>query len=405
MAYYRKRGCKCPNKKKCNCEAKWSFTMEGPRDPVTDERKQITRSGFATKGEAQQAAAMVLHEVTKGTHISETDMSFKDFALNVWLKEYAESGHVKESSVRVRKHETGLFLKSFERIPIKNVTKKMYQNALNEMKKRDLADNTISGAHGTGRMIFKRAIEYDMLKADPTEFARLPRTKKTVEDIENEHEIPKYLEKEDLVRFLAAAQEHGLDGDYEAFLTLAYTGIRVGELVVLRRSDVDFEEGIITITKTYYNPTNNAVKYSLMTPKTAKSKRNIEVEPNVLRALQGYIAKQNAFKMAVRNRYYDKDYIFASRNENHPGYPIFIKTVENRMARLLKLADLNQSLTPHSLRHTHTSLLAEAGVPLEDIMDRLGHQDDRTTKSVYLHVTKTRKKEASKKFGELLRNL
>lgn len=43
----------------------------------------------------------------------------------------------------------------------------------------------------------------------------------------------------------------------------------------------------------------------------------------------------------------------------HPGYPILIKTVENRMARLLKLAGLNEALTPHSLRHTHTSLLAE----------------------------------------------
>jgi integrase len=75
------------------------------------------------------------------------------------------------------------------------------------------------------------------------------------------------------------------------------------------------------------------------------------------------------------------------------------------MARLLKLAGLNAALTPHSLRHTHTSLLAEAGVPLQEIMDRLGHKDDTTTKQVYLHVTKTRKKEASQKFGELMRNL
>lgn len=58
------------------------------------------------------------------------------------------------------------------------------------------------------------------------------------------------------------------------------------------------------------------------------------------------------------------------------------------MARLLKIAGLNGQLTPHSLRHTHTSLLAEAGVGLEQIMDRLGHTDDHTTKNVYLHVTK-----------------
>lgn len=75
------------------------------------------------------------------------------------------------------------------------------------------------------------------------------------------------------------------------------------------------------------------------------------------------------------------------------------------MKRLLKLAGLNENLTPHSLRHTHTSLLAEAKVSLEKIMDRLGHSDDHTTKNIYLHVTKELKKDASQKFRLLIRSL
>ena len=82
-----------------------------------------------------------------------------------------------------------------------------------------------------------------------------------------------------------------------------------------------------------------------------------------------------------------------------------IKMVQLRMARLLTLANLNTELTPHSLRHTHTSLLAEAGVALEQIMDRLGHSDDQITKNVYLHVTKEMKKVASQKFSKLMRSL
>lgn len=74
----------------------------------------------------------------------------------------------------------------------------------------------------------------------------------------------------------------------------------------------------------------------------------------------------------METSYYDKDFIFV-KTIRYPGYPIFIKTVENRMKRLLKITGLNQALTPHSLRHTHTSLLAEAKVGLEEIMDRLGH--------------------------------
>lgn len=52
--------------------------------------------------------------------------------------------------------------------------------------------------------------------------------------------------------------------------------------------------------------------------------------------------------------------------------------------------------------HTHISLLAEAGVPLHEIMDRVGQLDDETTKRVYLHVTKTRKKEACALFDRLM---
>lgn len=58
-----------------------------------------------------------------------------------------------------------------------------------------------------------------------------------------------------------------------------------------------------------------------------------------------------------------------------------------------------------SLRHSHTSLLAEAEVSLPQIMERLGHKDESTTENVYLHVTKQMKKEASQKFKELMENL
>ncbi|WP_234293380.1 tyrosine-type recombinase/integrase [Fictibacillus sp. FJAT-27399] len=59
---------------------------------------------------------------------------------------------------------------------------------------------------------------------------------------------------------------------------------------------------------------------------------------------------------------------------------------------LKKTPSINKRLTPQSLRHTHTSLLAEAGVELLKIMDRLGHTEDETTTQVYLHITKSRKK-------------
>ena len=102
--------------------------------------------------------------------------------------------------------------------------------------------------------------------------------------------------------------------------------------------------------------------------------------------LKGVLSKQNAYKMKFRKIYNDQDFI--STNLKYPGYPLYVKFIELRMARLIKLAKLNTSLTPHSLRHTHASLLAEAGATLESIMERLGQVDDETTRKVYLHITK-----------------
>ncbi|MCD7036425.1 tyrosine-type recombinase/integrase [Metabacillus sp. GX 13764] len=128
------------------------------------------------------------------------------------------------------------------------------------------------------------------------------------------------------------------------------------------------------------------------------------VDEEVIAALKKYMLAQQKVQKYFGEAYLDEGFIFAKK-EKQPGYPTFIKTVENRMARLMNLSGLNPDLTLHSLRHKHTSLLAEAKVGLEEIMNRLGNCDNDTTKNVYLHVTKEKKKEASHKFAQLMRNL
>lgn len=380
--------------------ATWTYLIDIGNDPATGRRKQKSKGGFKTKKEAQLAAAELQKELSDGTYFEERAIPFKDFAKE-WLGLY--EGNVKESTVRVRMHEIGCLNHYFKELKLNSITKRAYQNALIDMKKRGYAENTIAGVHGTARMIFKQAVEYDMLKVDPTQYAKLPKTKQTVEDLENEDSLPKYLEKHELSLFLKTAQEKGWEGDYEIFLTLAYTGLRAGELCPLKKSDMNAVDNALSITKTYYNPTNNIRAYKLQTPKTKSSIRTIEVDPIVIKALEKLIAKQSEVKMRYRKTYHDKDFIFTSIK--YPGYPIYIKFIENRMARILKQAGLSAELTPHSLRHTHTSLLAEAGASLEAIMERLGHSDDEVTKKVYLHVTKAVKKETSQKFSELMRSL
>ena len=377
----------------------WTYCVDVGRDK-DGNRIRATKGGFRTKKEAEEAAAAVTADKSQGTFIKESDVTFREFS-EFWIKFY--NTQAKKSSVRVRQHEINSLLYYFDGIKLRDITKKGYQDALLDLMKRGFAENTIAGIHSTGKMLFKKAVEMDKIKKDPTEFARPPRKRQTLADIESEDEIPKYLEKKDLATFLRFAHNAGLDDDYTIFLVLAYTGLRAGELCVLKWDDINFDEHTISVTKTYYNPSNNIRKYELDTPKTKASKRIIHVSQKVFNELTLHRARQNKEKMRNRNNWHDEDFVFTAAK--YPGYPIYIKLIEGRMARLLKLAGLNQELTPHSLRHTHTSLLAEAGVGIEEIMERLGHTDDDVTRRVYLHVTKDMKKEAAYKFDKLMDSL
>lgn len=401
---FRRRGCKC-KKKRCTCGAKWTYRYH-IIDPVTGKRKQKETRGFATKEEAEAEAKRILAEIEKGIYVDEKNITFAEFVPE-FLKLYATSGKVKPGSVRVRERCCKNLQNYFQNIKLKDITKKMYQDMLIELGKK-YQKETITAIHATGRMLFQKAFDLGIIKSNPASGAVLPGRQKTVEEIETQENLPEFMEKEELARFLKAIPDHALDfQDYPIFVVLAYTGIRVGELCALKWSDLDKENKTLSITKTLDNAKNNTREYRLVPPKTNSSIRIVEISDTVLRALEEQRKNQNLIRMKYRNMYHDGDFIFAKIN-NHSklyGYPFMQKDIGVRMRRLLKIIGLNPSLTPHSLRHTHTSLLAAAGVSLETIQDRLGHKNDDMTRRVYLHVTKELKREASQKFEELMSGL
>lgn len=405
LGSFRRRGCKC-KKKRCTCGSKWTYRYH-IIDPVTGKRKQKETRGFDTKEEAEAEAKRILAEIEKGIYVDEKNITFVEF-IPEFLKLYHATGKVKPGSVRVRETRCNTLQKYFSNIKLKDITKKMYQDMLIELKADGYSKETISSIHATGRLIFKKACELGLIKINPSEHAILPGEQQTIEQIEAGEKLPEFMEKEELARFLKAIPDHGLDfQDYPIFVTLAYTGIRVGELCALKWSDLDKEYKTLSITKTLDNEKNNTKEYRLVPPKTRSSIRVVEISDTVLRALEEQKKNQNLIKMKHRDTYHDGDFIFAKINDRYKlyGYPFMQKDIGTRMRRLLKIAGLNQALSPHSLRHTHTSLLAAAGVSLETIQDRLGHKNDEMTRTVYLHVTKELKREASQKFEELMGGL
>lgn len=409
--HYKKRGCTCGTDN-CKCGKTWSFVVDIGLNPKTGRRKQVTKAGFKTKEEAELAVANLLNEIRQGTFFEESNILFRDYA-DIWLQKYIERVKPKPGTIRVRKYSITKLLTYFNHLKLRSITDEMYQSLLNDFKEQGLAKSTLDGIHVTGRMIFKMAISKRILRIDPTELAYVPKDDQVCigpeedddgEEELNENELPKYFEKEELLNFLDAVKENGLFMDELTFAILAYTGMRVGELVVLKWKDIDFQNNTISITKTYSNEKNNTKNYVLVRPKTIKSKRKILVDDYIIELLKKHKLEQEILKSKFGEKYRDRGYIITNLNR-HPGYPVLPKQVRSRMDRIIRFLEFEQKkFTPHSFRHTHTSLLTEAGVGIEEIMERLGHSTEKTTRKIYLHVTEKMKTKAADKFGEFMRS-
>lgn len=380
-------------------QGSWAYRIDVGKNPRTGKRLQKSKSGFLKKKDAEAAARSLLESIAQHRYVKETPITFGEFSQD-WLRLYAQN--VKKASVRIREHQLGILKRHFDKIPIQEISKKDYQLFLLSLGKQ-YAVNTISGVHTTARMIFKKAREFDVLYQDPTEFAAVARPKRGI--INPDDDIPAYLEKEDLDLFLKQAKSIGHQGDYPLFALLSYTGVRIGEAQALTWEDIDFTKKLIRINKTIYNPTNNRLEYELTSPKTERSIRIIDIPTFLVNVLRAHKSENNKLRLLYGISWHKPDgspqgFVFTSPSS--PGYPLTQRFIQNRLDRIQKFLELPMRLHPHLFRHTHASLLAEAGVGLDQIMDRLGHTDDNTTKRIYLHITKDRKLDASEKFADLM---
>ena len=377
---------------------KWAFVAYAGKDLVTGKDKQKTKSGFLTKKDAQLAAALFERQFHTNEYIEPSKITFSALC-DDWERHYSQDA--KESSLRARKIALKHINDEFGNMPIQRISKKAYQDTIDKLSDK-FSTNYVSSIHTSANMVFEYAKESKLIKETPTSDIKLPKKKKTVSDLEKGDTIQeKFLEKEELEEFLTVAKSEGLEGDLLAFTMLAYTGLRIGEMIALKWSDIDFINHTLRVIRTYYNPTNNKLKYQLLTPKTNSSIRTITIDEILIDLL--LVHKKQQEKVMVDNKpfFHDNGFIFAT-NE---GYPKTIKHISIRMQRLLKRTSIKKHLTPHSFRHTHTSLLIESNVHIKEIQERLGHSDINTTMDIYAHMTKNLKKESSTKFSNLMKDL
>lgn len=187
--------------------------------------------------------------------------------------------------------------------------------------------------------------------------------------------VDKFLEKDELQKLLDGMKVEKWK-IFTQFLSLS--GLRIGEAIALEYSDLDLKARIIHVTKTF----SLTVKKTTP-PKTIDSVRDVFMQDELLSLCRKLVAqaKRQALEMG-----YKSDLIFCDIDGNYLDYAVYEKYLRENGQAIL-----GRKLTSHVMRHTMTSLFAEAGVDLSVIARRLGHHDSKLTSDIYLHCTQAQR--------------
>ncbi|KAA0944121.1 site-specific integrase [Sporosarcina sp. ANT_H38] len=382
----------------------WECVADGPRDPVTNKRNQVRRrgksKGIAKKKVEEEVKKQEDHGVSSKKN---KNVTFEQVAWE-WLEVYALTG-VKDSTIRNRRSSIRVHLRYIAKSNVATIDTRQLQGIFVDLFKQDLSRSLMENAKVTLSSIFKYAVEHKLRVDNPATAIVIPKKRLTVEEIENSTVEEKFFERYELEEFLQKCLTDGLPNDKEWFYLLAFSGMRVGELCALKWTDINTEDNTIRITKTLDMPDHNMRKFKITPPKTKAAIRTIDVDESILVMLKTHKVLQAKIRIGTRKGivdYHEGNFVFCREN----GYPYSSRFIYERIIRLIKMTSIPKIEGPHILRHTHITMLAEAGVDLKTIMDRVGHEDSKTTMDIYTHVTEKMKEDATAKmkirYGDIL---
>lgn len=334
-------------------------------DPFTGKQKRTTRRGFKTQKEAKKAERELLLSVEENGFADHSSKpTFKEVA-NLWLESYETT--VKPTTYQNTKNYLNAIIEHhFKDIRIESVSVAKMQKIVIELSKKYV---TYLNYLSIINRVFKYAVHLDIIQTNPVDRIIRPKQQKP-----RKEKIA--LTKKELNKFLTLAKKDARPVLYTAWHTLAYTGLRRGELLGLEWSDVDFKNKTISVSKTLV--TING-KLSTQSPKTKRSARTISLDDSTVQILKDWKLEQKKlfFKYGVKS----KDIVIT----NTKGGCFDFAHFRDELRYFLGKHKLKQ-FSVHSLRHTHASLLFEAGIEPKTISDRLGHSNIQTTLDMYTHL-------------------
>lgn len=227
----------------------------------------------------------------------------------------------------------------------------------------------VRSVHGVLHSALRDAVKWELVVRNAAESADAPRP--------DTKEITAWT-ADQLHAFLTATTDERL---HPLWITLATTGVRRGEALALRWSDVDLGTARCSIRRTVAWVDKKA---TFTEPKTKQSRRQIPLAPETVAALRDLRKRQLEERLAAGPIYADLDLVFA----DEIGAPLTPGNVTRIFGGRVRKAGA-APLTVHGLRHTFATLALGAGVPVKIVSEILGHSTTAITSDTYQHVTET----------------
>jgi len=361
-----------------------------------------------TLEELREKELDVLRDVLDGVKADKNNLTINDL-YNSWVQ--LKRG-LKDNTFSNYKYMYTMFVEpDFGKRKIVDLKRSDIRSFYNYLAdERHVQINTIDCIHTVLHQVLELGVEDDYLRYNPSDNAlkelkkarNFEVTKRRALTVSEQELFEAYLSKQ--------GQYHRW---YPIFIIMLWTGMRVGEITGLRWSDIDLEDDTISVNHTlvYYDKRNDKrCTFAINTPKTAAGERIIPMLPKVKEAFlmeKQYQEECGLESRAVVDGY--RDFIFINRfgNVQHQG------TLNKALSRIVRDCNFEildkphkkdtvilPKFSNHSLRHTFTTRMCEAGVNLKVMQEILGHADAETTMDIYAEATKELKKSELDSFAE-----
>ena len=358
------------------------------KDEVTGKKKYTTRRGFKTKKEAQLCEAKIKTEIATNGLLNTDVTTFKEI-YDLWYEGYQHT--IKESTLVVNSYIFKLLLKKLETLQLRKITLPYCQKIINDYSK-EFSLSTLKKIKIYGVMILEYAVKMKVIYSNPMKDVLLPKKKVDI----NSNDADLYYTKDELNHFLKLVDSTNDIKLSAMFRVLAYTGIRKGELQALNWNDIDFNNNTININKTL--SINSEYKITVQTPKSKSSIRKISIDEQTKLILKRWKAKQRELFFSVGTRVKKHQPCFTEEVTNSYLYLNFMNDKLRKICKKYKFKEIKI----HGFRHTHCSLLFESGFTIQEVQDRLGHSDLKTTMGIYAHVTEKQRDNMADKFAKFM---